>query len=129
MMKKYNRKLAQMWRVGNEKIPIFSFNEVDLLNDGKFREEAFKLWQQGNISRKTLLNDYYNMDYDQEKERKQKENETNENEIFVIPTNPFTTGSGTTPPTEGGRPPVSTKDSKQDKNNSNTSKQPKPSSK
>lgn len=129
MMKKYNRKLALLWRVGNEKIPLFSFNEVDLINDGKFREEAFKLWQQGCVSRKTLLNDYFDMDYDQEYERKSNEIKNADDEVFLSPTNPF----GAMPSSDGestsGRPKVDTKNSKQDKNNSKTTAQPKPSAK
>jgi hypothetical protein len=127
MMKKYNRKLALMWRVSDKRVPIFAFNEVNLLNSAKFRGEAFQLWQQGNLSRQTLLNDYYNMDYEQEKERRQQESKSGDNEIFTPPTNPFGGQPGDSENKDGGRPEKDIKDSKQDKNNSKTGSQPKPS--
>ncbi|MGE5438093.1 MAG: hypothetical protein ACM3O3_12845 [Syntrophothermus sp.] len=129
MMKKYNKKLALLWRIGDKRIPIFSFNEVNLMNSSQFKGEALQLWQQGCVSRQTLLNDYYNMDYEQEKERKQQEIKDGDNEIFITPTNPFTSPfQGNTPGNnEGGRPEKDIKDSKQDKNNSKSGANPKPS--
>jgi hypothetical protein len=130
MIKKFNKKLALMWRIGDNRIPTFSFNEVNLTNDGKFKDEAFKLWQQGCISRKTLLDDYYNMDYEQERERKQNESDKSDDEVFIPPSSPFNSNQNDIKDNESGRPSKDIKDSKQDKNNSGTgNKQPKPSTK
>jgi hypothetical protein len=128
MMKKYNKKLAEMWRISETKIPTFKFNEIDLIGDSEMKAEALQLWQQGCISRETLL-EYHELDYEQEKERKQKEKESGDNEIFMPPVNPFTSPFGGDSNNDSGRPTKSIKDSKQDKNNSLTSKQPKPSMK
>jgi len=133
MMKKFNKRLALMWRVGENKVPTFCFNAVNLTNDPSFKDEAFKLWQSGCISYKTLLNDFYDLDYDQEYERKTVENDKKDNEVFAPPINPFTTSnsnnsndsSGST--NDGGRPKTTSKESKQDKNNSQNN--PKPSTK
>lgn len=129
MMKKFNKRLALLWRIGDTRIPVFAFNEVNLSNDGKFREEAFLLWQQGCVSRQTLLDDYYNMDYEQELERKKQEKKKGDDEVFMPPTNPFNSPINTNPNAENGRPTTDVKNSKQDKNNSGTGKQPKPSTK
>jgi len=124
MMKKYNRKLAMLWRISETKIPVFVFNRLDLMNTGKMREEAFQLWQQGCVSRKTLLNDYYSMDYEQEKERKSNEFTSGDELIFYPPTSPFHSSNITSTDTKPEKP---LNELKQDKNNSKTSAQPKPS--
>jgi hypothetical protein len=129
MMKKFNKRLALLWRIAENRIPEFQFNEVNLLNSSKLREEAFQLWQNGCLSRQTMLDDYYRMDYEQELERKKKENKQKDDETFAPPTNPFANpfGGGSNPQDEGGRPENDVKDAKSDKNKSKTGKQPKPS--
>ena len=67
--------------------------------------------------------------YEQEKERKQQETKNGDDEVFLPPASPFNSPNGANPNDENGRPTKSVKDSKQDKNNSLTGKQPKPSSK
>lgn len=128
-MKKYNKRLAELWRVGNNRIPEFKFNEVNLTNDGKFKDEAFKLWQQGVCSTKTLL-DTHNMDYEQELDRKKKETDSGDNLILVPPTNPFTnsnTPNNSVDSENNGRPEKDAKSLKRDKNNSQ--ERPRPSTK
>jgi hypothetical protein len=120
MMRKFNRKLAEMpgWRVGNEKIPEFKFNEIDLTNDGKFLDACFKLYQQGIIGVESL-HENYGFDHEQELERKKKENKENYNDVFTLPP------SFNNQTDESGAPVKSVKNSKQDKNNNTNN--PKPS--
>jgi hypothetical protein len=122
-MKKYHKKLAEVWRVGGNRVPEFAFNEINLTNDGKFREETFKLWQQGCVSTKTL-HDSYNLDYEQELERKKRETDSGENLVFAPPTNPFTNPTNSVD-SNPGRPEKDVKSLKKDKNNSQ--ERPRPS--
>jgi len=130
MMKKFNKKLAEMWRVGNGRVPEFVFNSVDLLNDGAFREEAFKLWQQGCISSTTMLEDH-GYDVEQEYERRKAEKKRDFENVFIPPPNSNTMannlGNPNDPNAKPGAPEKKVKDSKQDKNNSDSGKNPKPS--
>lgn len=121
MMKKYNRKLAELWRVGTGRIPEFVFNQIDLISDGNFKEEAFKLWQQGCISNTTLLEEH-GYDVEQEFERRGDESKRNFENVFKPPLNTNTMSENSP-----GAPTKNQDKSKQDKNNSSTSKQPKPS--
>jgi len=122
MMNKINLKLAEELNVTSTKIPEFVFNDVDLANDGKFKEACFKLWQQGMLSNQSLF-ESYEMDYEQEKERKKKEIDEGDDKIFVPPINPNTTsGNDEAKP---GTPKKPVNKSKQDKNNSQSN--PKPS--
>jgi hypothetical protein len=125
MMRKFNKKLAEMpgWRVGNEKIPEFKFNEIDLTNDGKFQDACFKLYQQGIIGIESL-HEVYNFDHEQELERKKKENKEKYTDIFTLPPS-FNNQTGDE--SSAGRPQQNQSNMKQDKNNSKTSAQPKPS--
>jgi hypothetical protein len=131
MMKKLNKRLAKLWRVGDNKIPSFVFNSINLVNEDKFKDAAFKLWQQGCISTRSLLNDYFEMDYEQELERKKTEKSSGEAEVFQPPVNPHTMPSNPNGnfDDKGGRPKKDLKDLKDDKNKSDTGKQPKPSDK
>jgi len=126
MMKKYNRRLAEIWRVGSNKIPTFVFNEVDLIGDDKIKEEAFQLWQQGCISSTTLLEEH-GLDVEQEYERRLDESSRDFATVFAPPTNTHTSSGNTPPPTDnkGGRPP--NPNATTDKNKSATGKNPKPS--
>ncbi len=123
MMKKYNKKLAELpgWRVGNEKIPEFKFNEIDLTNDGKFQDACFKLYQQGVIGIESL-HESFGFDHEQELERKKKENKEKYIEIFTLPPS-FNNQTADDPKPGAPKKPVSK--SKQDKNNSQNA--PKPS--
>lgn len=128
MMKKFNRSLALLWRIGDTRIPEFMFKDVNLSNDLAIKEEAFKLWQSGCMSNRTLLDDYYDMDYEQELERKTKEQTSGESNIFVPPINPYSApASSGTGDSESGRPTKGVTDMKQDKNNSKSGANPKPS--
>lgn len=123
MMYKYNLKLAEILKATANKIPQFEFNKVDLNSDSQFKDEAFKLYSQGIISKRTL-SETYGYDLDQEFERRTAESEEID-EVMVPPANPNTLSSN--PDDEGGRPTKPVGKSKQDKNNSKTSAQPKPS--
>ena len=121
MMKKFNKKLAIMWRIAPNKVPSFVFNDLDLIGEEKLKDEAFKLWQQGCVSTTTLL-DQHGYDVEQEYERKKSEEEKDFKTVFEPPANSNTMPSE---PSAKGAPkksPVST-----DKNKSQTGKQPKPS--
>jgi len=121
MMNKINFRLSGIMGVTSAKIPDFRFNSVDLLNDGKFREECFKLWQQGVLSTESL-HEEYRINHAQEKERKERENKEEYTEIFTLPPS---FNNQKNEDEESGRPVKDVKDSRQDKNNSQNA--PKPS--
>jgi hypothetical protein len=135
MMKKYNKKLADLWRVGKNRIPSFGFNEIDLMDDSQIKTEAFTIWQQGCISRTTLLEEH-GYDIEQEYERRKDEDKRGFEELFAPPKNANTMNTDGVNPSvkdvtnpKGGRPEVPLKDSKQDKNNSKSGAIKKPSQK
>lgn len=121
MMDKINLRLSNIMGVTSTKVPNFRFNSVDLLNDGKFREECFKLWQQGVLSTESL-HEEYRINHAQEKERKEKENTEKYTEIFTLPPS---FNNQKNEEENDGRPTKEVEDSKQDKNNSQNA--PKPS--
>jgi len=128
MMKKYNKKLSELWRVGKNRVPIFEFKEIDLIDDSSIRQEALALWQQGNISRTTLLEEH-GYDVEQEYERRVFESGKDFEEVFAPPQNANTMTSNPEDTTSKGRPATPIKDSKQDKNNSKSGAAKKPSQK
>ena len=105
------------WRVASNKVPTFSFNEVDLQNDDAFKDTVLAIYQQGLISVETTV-DALGFNYAQEKSRREIENKNKIEEVFKLPPNANTQATG-----ENGRPPEATAD----KDKSNTGKQPKPS--
>jgi len=126
MMYKFNLKLADILKATGNKIPQFSFERIDLNNDGTIKEEALKLYSQGIISKRTL-SEAYDYDMDQEVERRTEEAKEID-EILIPPINPNTSGGDPNANPEGGNPGKPISKSKTDKNNSKTSAQPKPSS-
>ncbi len=124
MMNKINIKLAEILGVTSTKIPEFKFNPIDLANDGKFKEECFKLWQQGVLSTESL-HEVHNLDHDQELERKKKENKDGYTEIFTLPPS-FNNQSGDGEP---GAPILPNDKRTSDPSKSQSGKQPKPSAK
>lgn len=124
MMFKYNTKLSGTLKATSNKIPEFSFEKIDLTNDGSMKEEAMKLYSQGIISKRTL-SEAFDYDLDQELERRTEEAKEID-EVMVPPINPNTANTGD-PDNKGGNPGKPINKSKTDKNNSKTSSQPKPS--
>ena len=124
MMKKYNKKIAVLENVGKGKVPTFAFNEIDLIDDSEMKGEAFTIWQQGCISRTTLLEEH-GYDIEQEAERKKEEKSRGYEDVFEPPKNTNTMKADA----ENGAPTKPIKDSKQDKNNSKSGAAKKPSQK
>ena len=87
-----------------------------------------KLWESGNISRKTLM-ESYNLDVEMEYEQKKREADAGYDEVFAKP--------GTTPVEQNaeepegdakiGRPKMDEDERNSDENNAATGAQPKPS--
>lgn len=117
---KLNKEKAIEWRIAENRVPKFVFSPLNLQSDQNFRNEVFKLYQQGLLSKQTTL-ESLDYSFDQEKSRKGKENKDNLDEVFTIPQNPNTTSGNNA----GGAPkgdPI-----KVDQNKSDSGKAPKPS--
>lgn len=71
MMDKINERLngGPVSRSLGSKIPKFIFPPIDLSGSAKFQETCYKLWKDGSVSTKTML-DVHGYDYDQEVARK-----------------------------------------------------------
>lgn len=87
MMNRINARLnANGGRVmphSNEKnIPKFTFPPVDLAGSKQFQEHCFRLWQEGMVSKETLLT-AYGLDIAQEKERRSQEKQNGTDEVLV----------------------------------------------
>jgi hypothetical protein len=118
---KLNKRKAIEWRIAENRVPIFSFNKLNLQNDENFRDEVLKIYQQGLLSKQTTLNtlDY---SFEQEKARKESENKEELDKVFVLPPSFNNQASG-----ENGRPTGET--NQVDQNKSASGKEPKPSAK
>lgn len=126
IMNKINRALAGRIRgVSGKNVPVFEFPAVDLTNDGKFAEAVYKLWQQGMVSNRTML-EGYELDITQELERRRSEAAEGQGEVFIPPQNAYTSNTGGGENT-GGRPELDDGDRSSDPANSETGAQPKPS--
>lgn len=125
-MNKINRALAGRIRgVSGKNVPVFEFPAVDLTNDGKFAEAVYKLWQQGMVSNRTML-EGYELDITQEMERRRSEAAEGQGEVFIPPQNAYTSNTGGGENT-GGRPELSDGERSSDPADSETGAQPKPS--
>lgn len=102
-------------------VPSFTFPPVDLAGSQKFQEICFKLWQEGAVSTKTMLQ---NHGYDMEQELERKKSE----EPLVSPTAKPEPQSGAGSSEDGrGRPEMDDTERSSDPAKSITGKQPKPS--
>lgn len=71
-------------RTNSEKLPEFVMPISDLTKVAAFQEACYKLWQDGNLSRRTLMENY-NIDIDMEYNRKKTEESNGYEEVFVKP--------------------------------------------
>lgn len=131
MMRKVNERLAKrLSRVSIKDIPDFQFPHVDLTRDGSFAEAVYKLWMQGMVSDRTLL-DTYELDIAQESERRTVEKRDGTEELFSPRQNAYTSNTTSTASSTGegqaGRPALSDNERSSDPANSSTGAQPKPS--
>jgi hypothetical protein len=118
---KLNKEKALEWRIAENRIPKFVFLPLNLQSDENYRNEAFKLYTQGMLSKQTLL-ESLDYSFEEEKSRKEKENKDKLDEVFTIPMNPNTTANGDG---ETGAPKGDP--TKVDQNKSASGKAPKPS--
>lgn len=104
----------------SSRVPLFEFEPIDLVNDGKFQQACFSLWQQGVVSTETLL-EASGLDMAQEAERRKAEAGTVD-AIFQPRQSSYTLSSN-----GAGRPTLDESDRSSDVSQSETGKQPKPS--
>ena len=115
-------------RTTSDKLPTFEMPVSDLTKVAAFQDACMKLWESGNISRKTLM-ESYNLDVEMEYEQKKREADAGYDEVFAKPgTNPVEQNAEEP---EGdakiGRPKMDEDERNSDENNAATGAQPKPS--
>ena len=71
-------------RTAAERLPVFQMPQTDLTKIASFQEECMKLWETGNLSRRTML-EAHGIDVDMEYERKQQEMDDGYDEVFAKP--------------------------------------------
>lgn len=109
-------------------IPEFTFPPVDLAGTGKLYETCLKLWQEGVLSTKTMM-DIHGYDMDQEAERRRHENsEGITNTLRPRGETDSTQESGGDGDGTPGRPRMDDNERQSDPADSMTGRQPKPSS-
>ena len=118
-------------RSNDKKIPTFVFPTCDLTQVDAFKEECMKLYEKGVLSVRTLL-ESYRVDIDTELERKKAEQKNGVAELFVSPGKAATNNSNDKD-NDGedvtvGRPTMDDSERQSDPGNSETGRQPKPSS-
>ena len=114
-------------RTTSDKLPVFEMPVCDLTKVAAFQEQCMKLWESGNISRKTMLK-AHGVDIDMEYELKKQEQEDGYDEVFLKP--------GTNAPSEDnnsgdekgpvGRPKLDDSERNSPEDNAATGAQPKP---
>ena len=118
-------------RSNDKKIPTFVFPTCDLTTVDAFKEECMKLYDKGVLSVKTLL-ESYRVDIDTELERKKAEQKNGVTELFVAPgkaaTNNSNNNDNDSEDVTVGRPTMDDSERQSDPGNSETGRQPKPSS-
>ncbi len=105
----------------SSRVPLFEFEPIDLVNDGKFQQTCFSLWQQGVVSTETLLQ-ASGLDLAQELERRKTESAAVDS-VFVPRQTAYTLSNSISP----GRPVLDESERNSDANNADTGAQPKPS--
>lgn len=108
-----------------DKLPTFCMPVSDLTKVAAFQDACMKLWESGMLSRKTLM-ETYDLDVQMEYERKKKELEEGYEDVFVKPGTKQNNEPGETG--QRGRPTMSDDERQSDPGNSETGRQPKPSS-
>lgn len=122
IMAQVNRRAREKGIIRGKETPRFVFSPLDLKGNAKFQETCMKLWEQGAVSTKTMM-EAHGFDMDQERQRIRFENEDGTSKLMrpAAPQgNPAKESKGTI-----GRPPVGDFDT--DKSKSRTGAQPKPS--
>lgn len=118
-------------RTTNDKVPEFVIPTCDLTKVAAFQEACMKLWESGNVSRKTLM-DTFNLDVDKEYELKKQEREAGYDDVFAKPGTNSNDASNDNQGSDGdtniGRPTLDDSQRQSDPGNSVTGRQPKPSS-
>lgn len=71
-------------RTNSERLPVFCMPQTDLTKVAAFQEECMKLWESGNLSRKTML-EAHGIDVEMEYERKKQEAKDGYEEVFAKP--------------------------------------------
>lgn len=105
----------------SSRVPLFEFEPIDLVNDGKFQQTCFSLWQQGVVSTETLLQ-ASGLDMAQELERRKTEATTVDG-VFLPRQTAYTLSDSTST----GRPTLDESERSSDASNAETGAQPKPS--
>ena len=114
-------------RTNIEKLPVFKMPTADLTQVAAFQNACKQLWDAGVLSNKTLLNQY-GIDSDTEFEQKKKEINSGQNEVFVKPGVNTQKEDKNETSDKRGRPTLDDGDRQSDPGNSETGRQPKPSS-
>lgn len=116
-------------RTTNEKLPVFCMPQTDLTKIAAFQEECMKLWESGNLSRRTML-EAHGIDVEMEYERKKQEMDNGYDDVFVKPgTNPQNNSEpdAVDGDVQIGRPTMDDSERNSAPDNSDTGRQPKPS--
>lgn len=120
---KLNKEKALEWRIAPGRIPKFVFSALNLQSDKDFRDEVLKIYAQGLLSKKTVL-DTLDYCFEEEKAIKEQENKDGLDEIFKLPPSPNTQAAG-----ENGVGAPKGNPNIVDQNKSDSGKAPKPSAK
>lgn len=116
-------------RTNNERLPVFCMPQTDLTKVSAFQEECMKLWESGNLSRKTML-EAHGIDVEMEYERKKQEAKDGYEEVFVKPGTNTQSDDGeaaTDEDVKTGRPTLDDSQRNSSVDNSDSGRLPKPS--
>jgi len=115
-------------RTTSDKLPTFEMPICDLTKVAAFQEECMKLWESGNISRKTMLT-AHGIDMDMEYELKKKERDSGYDDVFVKPGTNVSDTDNNDSDGDGkiGRPKMDDSERNSPEDNAQTGAQPKPS--
>ena len=118
-------------RSNDKKLPVFNMPVSDLTQVAAFQAECMKLYEKGVLSTRTLL-DSYNVDINTEFERKKEEQNNGMADVFLAPGKSAESNNTTKPSGDEdvpiGRPTLDDSERQSDPGNSETGRNPKPSS-
>lgn len=118
-------------RSNESKMPHFEMPVADLTQVAAFQSACKQLWDAGALSTKTYLRTY-GIDADAEFEQKKSEKEAGYDDVFTKPGTTTTKETGSNTDSDGdnpvGRPTMDDSERNSDPGNSETGRQPKPSS-
>lgn len=117
-------------RSTSDKLPTFEMPTSDLTKVAAFQEACMKLWESGNISRKTML-EAHGVDIAMEYEQKKKEQEDGYDDVFVKPGTNSSDNNDSADDNESsgtrGRPTLNDEDRNSTVDTSDSGRNPKPS--